>query len=115
MPFVLTVFVWLPLLAQDSLSLPRIFSDHMVLQREMPVQIWGTASPGTEVRVMMADQTSLVRADAKGAWRVTMPPRPAGGPYTLRVEDGKTSVNFKDVLFGEVWLCSGQSNMFYSP
>ncbi len=111
----LALLAGLSLPAQDSLSLPKIFSDHMVLQREKPVPIWGKTRPGQPVRVELDGQVHSGLADAQGAWRVTLPPRPAGGPYRLRVEDGLSTVDFSDVCFGEVWLCSGQSNMYYSP
>lgn len=93
------------------------FGDHMVLQREMPVPVWGTATPGDKITVTFADQTQSTTADAAGAWRVALAPLPASresrdllvtstNPKS-RIENRK----FTDVLVGEVWLCSGQSNM----
>jgi sialate O-acetylesterase len=82
----------------------------MVLQRERPVKVWGWAAPGEEVRVSIDDQRYLTAADADGNWRVVLPPHPAGGPYELKVNQ----TTFQDVLFGDVWICSGQSNMQWS-
>ena len=89
------------------------FSDHMVLQRDRPVAIWGEATPGTEVTVELAGGSrSSVTADAAGAWRVTLPAMPASKePRTLTVAAGGEKVSFEDVVVGEVWLAAGQSNM----
>ncbi|MFN8587092.1 MAG: sialate O-acetylesterase [Candidatus Eisenbacteria bacterium] len=93
-----------------SPSLAPLFGDHMVLQRDRVVPVWGTALPGARVGVSIANQRHEVRADAQGRWRVNLAPLPAGGPHTLRAwcED---TLTFRDVLVGEVWLASGQSNM----
>lgn len=100
-----------------EVKLPRIFGDNMVLQREMPVPIWGWADAEAEVTLTLLDgntnseiETKTVVADEKGNWRAELEARPAGGPYTLKVV-GNNSVIFTDILFGEVWVCSGQSNM----
>lgn len=92
---------------QAAITLPRVFGDHMVLQRDMPVPIWGTAEPGEQVTVTFRDQTKTATADAQGKWRLALDPLTAGGPHTLSV--GTTVL--KNVLVGEVWLGSGQSNM----
>jgi sialate O-acetylesterase len=96
---------------QAELTLPAMFTDHAVLQREMPVPVWGTAEPGEEVHVVIAGQTLKTKADDKGNWSVTLKPLSVGKPLTLVVESGKSRVEVKDLLVGEVWLCSGQSNM----
>lgn len=93
--------------AQAAITLPRVFGDHMMLQCDMPVPIWGTAAAGEHVTVTFRDQTKTATADAQGNWRLALDPLAAGGPDTLTV--GVTV--FKDVLVGEVWLGSGQSNM----
>jgi sialate O-acetylesterase len=93
-----------------DVKLPTIFSDHMVLQREMPLPIWGWADSGEEVTVVMDDQTHTTTADSEGNWRVTLDPLTVGAPRTLVVE-GKNRLQVNDILAGEVWLCSGQSNM----
>ncbi|MHC4166791.1 MAG: sialate O-acetylesterase, partial [Planctomycetota bacterium] len=96
----------------EPLRLPKIFGDHMVLQRDLPVVIWGRADAGEEVTVEFAGQTRSSRADGEGRWRVKLAPLEAatnGARLTARAED--EAVAFEDVLVGEVWLCSGQSNM----
>ena len=105
----------LPLLsgpAHADLRLPAVFSDGMVLQRESTVPLWGWADAGREVAVraewMSAEVTG--RADDAGRWRVEIPTPEAGGPWSITVR-GETELRIEDVLIGEVWLCSGQSNM----
>jgi sialate O-acetylesterase len=90
-----------------------LFTDYAVLQRDKPIPIWGTSDPGEQIRVGLTNDTSTTvrtQATADGRWLVELPALPAGGPYTLTIQ-GKTRVEFKDVLIGEVWICSGQSNM----
>ncbi len=96
--------------AGAEVRLPHIFGDHMVLQRDAPLPVWGWADPGEEVSVTLGQETQRAKADPGGAWRVTLAPKPAGGPHELRVE-GRNRITLRDVLVGEVWLCSGQSNM----
>ncbi len=96
--------------ARAAVSLPAIFSDHMVLQTGRDVPVWGWAEPGEEVRVALAGQTKTAKADAKGKWMVKLAPLSAGEALTLTVK-GQNTVTVSDVLVGEVWLCSGQSNM----
>lgn len=93
-----------------DVELPAIFGNHMVLQRDQKDPIWGTADPGEEVRVTIGEQTQATTAGEDGKWRVVLEPMPAGGPHVMTVE-GKNRVTFDDVLVGEVWICSGQSNM----
>ncbi|MBI5431264.1 MAG: hypothetical protein HZA52_00355 [Planctomycetes bacterium] len=99
-----------PSLARAEVRVPAIFGSHMVLQRELAVPIWGRAAPGEAVTVACAGVERSTRADASGAWRVELPPLAAGGPYTLSIR-GANELAFDDVLVGEVWLGSGQSNM----
>ncbi|WPJ94158.1 sialate O-acetylesterase [Coraliomargarita algicola] len=96
--------------AQADVKLPRIFGNHMVLQREQANPVWGTADAGETVTVQIEEQSHVTVADTNGNWRVELAPLEAGGPYTLSVS-GTNELNFQDVLVGEVWLCSGQSNM----
>jgi sialate O-acetylesterase len=93
-----------------GLSLPNVFSDHMILQRDQENPVWGTDKPGHEINVSMAGKTVSAVADDQGSWRVRLPSLPAGGPHTLEVA-GSSTVRIQDVLVGEVWFCSGQSNM----
>lgn len=96
--------------ALADVKLPSIFSENAVLQRDMPVPVWGWAEPGEEVQVTFAGQTHKTKADDKGKWRVTLSPLSVGEPQSLVVE-GKNRLERKNILVGEVWLCSGQSNM----
>ncbi len=82
----------------------------MVLQRGQPVPVWGRAKPGERVTVEIAGRSAETQADTHGAWEVRLPPLAAGGPFTLTVA-GRTKLTCTDVMVGEVWVCSGQSNM----
>jgi sialate O-acetylesterase len=97
-----------------SVSLSSVFADHMVLQREMPIQITGSAQPGENVVVTLAGpagtQTGTTQAGSDGVWSVTLGALPAGGDYTLTAS-GQNRVVLSDILVGDVWVCSGQSNM----
>ena len=110
-------WVWLAclaLLAADARALwvPTIFSDHAVLQREQSVPVWGKAEPGATVSVRFGDHKVVTSADDDGRWRVDLPAMPASHePRELVVASGDDTQIAKDVLVGEVWLCSGQSNM----
>lgn len=93
-----------------EVKLPAILSSHMVLQREMPVPIWGLAKPGEKVTVKFRDQVKSTEADKDGKWLVKLDALKAGGPDKLSVI-GDNSITLDDVLVGEVWIGSGQSNM----
>ena len=99
--------------AQD-LKLPSVFGSHMVMQREMPVPVWGWATPDETVTVKFRDQTKTTAADADGKWMVKLDALSVGDPATLTVAGKNNEVTFDDVLVGEVWVCSGQSNMQWS-
>ncbi len=90
--------------------LPGILSSHMVLQREMPVHVWGWAAPGEKVSVSLHGATRDTAGDSLGSWSVYLPPEPAGGPYQLTVA-GSNRIVLEDVWVGDVWFASGQSNM----
>jgi len=94
-------------------TLPTLFSDHMVLQRGREILIWGKADPGEKLTVSLAGRDATSTADAQGAWSVRLPALSAGGPFTLTIQ-GNKQVTIKDVMIGEVWIASGQSNMTYS-
>jgi len=96
--------------ASAEVTLPAVFSDSMVLQRGRPVPVWGTAEAGESVQVTFAGQAKTARADKQGRWLVKLDALEAGGPHTLTVK-GSSRVTVGDVLVGEVWLASGQSNM----
>ena len=93
--------------------LPEIFASHMVLQRDSQVPVWGTASAGEKVSVKFNGQERSVQADKYGEWKVALAPMAAGGPFKMEVT-GNNTITLDDVLIGEVWLCSGQSNMEWS-
>ncbi len=99
--------------ARADVSLPTLFSDHMVLQRDAEVPVWGWAETGEEVSVSLAGQTKTTKAGADGKWRVKLDKLSVAEPVTLTVK-GKNEIAVADVLVGEVWLCSGQSNMGFA-
>lgn len=94
-----------------GLQMSPIYTDNMVLQYGRPLTIQGLANAGEQVTVSVAGQKRRATADTDGKWAVTLSPLKAGGPYTLQVAAGKKELVYKNVLAGEVWLCSGQSNM----
>jgi hypothetical protein len=98
-------------ISPKELSLPRIFSNHMVLQRHQSVPVWGRAVPESLVSVSFNGQSKEIRADQDGRWQVELAPMVAGGPYRFEISDGSKALVFEDVLVGEVWFGSGQSNM----
>ncbi len=99
----------LPASAASLLAAP--FQDHAVLQRDQPIPVWGQAEAGANIQLRMADRTVRVRADRNGAWRAQLPALAAGGPYELEVKAAGQVQRVQDLLVGDVWLCSGQSNM----
>ncbi|MDB5241094.1 MAG: hypothetical protein JWP57_1719 [Spirosoma sp.] len=94
-----------------DVGLPKVFGSHMVLQRRKPVPVWGWADVGEKVTVTMNNQTKIGKAGKDGQWRISLDAMEAGGPYQLVVKGKKNTVTFDDVMTGEVWVCSGQSNM----
>mgnify|MGYP001049867512 CR=1 FL=1 len=102
-----------PTTARADVKTPAIFGDHMVLQRDMKLNVWGWADPGEDVKVEFHGQTQATKAGDDGAWRVVLDPVEAGGPFEMTVS-GKNKLTFRDVLVGEVWICSGQSNMQFA-
>ena len=97
--------------ARADVSLNNMFGDHMVLQQGIKNKVWGKADPGEAVTVTLGSQTHSTTAGTDGTWHVLLDPvMEYGGPHTLTVK-GKNTVTFNDVLIGEVWVCSGQSNM----
>lgn len=99
------------LAASLVLAAASLFGHNMVLQREIPVPVWGTAAPGEEVTVSVAGQQAKAVADASGKWTVRLAPLSATGPYILEIKAKSDSLQFTNVLVGEVWIGSGQSNM----
>lgn len=101
----------LPTLLMAELQVSSFFGDHMVLQRDHALPVWGQATPGDTVTVSFKGDKVSTKADADGQWIAKLPAQDVGAPGTLRIESSGQSVVFSDVLVGEVWLCSGQSNM----
>src|ERR1700742_12388 len=93
-----------------EVTLSTVLSDHMVLQRERPIHLWGTADPAEKVTVAFKGNWATTEADSFGRWSVYLPGSPAGGPFPLVVE-AKNTIRFDDVLVGDIWVASGQSNM----
>jgi len=93
-----------------NIALPALFADHMLLQRDKEILIEGTAAAGKTIRCKLAGESGQATVGADGHWRITLPPRAAGGPYELTIS-GDGGVVLHDVLIGDVWLASGQSNM----
>jgi sialate O-acetylesterase len=96
--------------AADGVQLSSLFNEHMVLQREREIALFGEAEVGEKIDVKLGDQRATTTAGTNGAWSVRLPAMKAGGPVEL-VVSGKNTLTFKDVLIGDVWLCAGQSNM----
>ena len=97
--------------ARADVKLPAIFSDHMLLQQDLAVPVWGWADAGEQVSVSLAGQTKTTQAGADGTWSVKLDKLAASGEAQTLSVQGKNTVTVQDVLVGEVWLCSGQSNM----
>jgi sialate O-acetylesterase len=95
----------------QELSVHSMYSDHMVLQADAPIHIRGKAAAGTSVSVSIDGNTISTQATANGSWEAILPAMTYGGPYRISIESGLQKISFRDVLIGEVWLCSGQSNM----
>jgi len=101
-----------PVAAEVSVS--NLFTDHMVLQRDVPVVVWGKAAAAEQVSIVLADKTETTKADNDGRWQVKLPPLKVGsGPHKLVIE-ASNRIEINDILIGEVWVCSGQSNMAFA-
>jgi sialate O-acetylesterase len=101
-------FATTPLHAE--IRLPKIFGSHMVLQQGKPIQLWGWANPGETATAQIDEAKQSATANDKGEWKISLPAMKAGGPYSLKVS-GSNEILLENVMIGEVWLCSGQSNM----
>ncbi len=99
---------------QADVKLPAIFGDHMVLQQEAKVPVWGTADADEKVTVTVGDHAATTTAGTDGKWRVDLDPFPKDVAATVMTVTGKNTLTFQDVLIGEVWICSGQSNMEFT-
>ncbi len=105
--FVVMFVFCFALLGEAKVKLPTLIADGMVLQREQTITVWGTADANEKIVLEFLKKKVETRADAQGNWQIDLPPMKAGGPYTMTIND----IQLKDILIGDVWLCSGQSNM----
>ena len=101
------LFTCLALTSEAKIKLPPLIANGMVLQREQPIKLWGNADSGETVKIKFHKAKYETKADAKGYWEVTLKPMKAGGPYTMTINE--QTIN--NILIGDVFLCSGQSNM----
>ena len=110
--FIITAFLTcLFIESRAQLTTAKLFNDHMVLQRNQDIPVWGWAAKKARISVNLNGQTVSTKADEQGNWKVTLKPMQEGGPYVMKVLSGKEHLIYNDVMLGEVWLCSGQSNM----
>ena len=109
--FVMLVSLLLPINVSAELKLPEIFSDNQVLQREISVPVWGWETPGTEVTVSFGGQEKRTVSDAEGKWMLRLEPLKANATPQRMTIRGTSEITLKNILVGEVWICSGQSNM----
>ena len=110
---ILPVILLICFFANANVTLPKIFGDNMVLQCNKPIPVWGWAGAKEKIVVQFNNQTKNIKADKNGKWMVKLDEESAGGPFVLVIK-GKNTITIKDVLVGEVWICSGQSNMEFS-
>jgi sialate O-acetylesterase len=115
---VLPVFLFMlffPFILRATITIPSILSSNMVLQQNSEVKLWGWATPNEIVRVRCSwlSYVDVTEPDDNGRWMVKIPTKTAGGPYTITIY-GENKIILSNILFGEVWVCSGQSNMEYT-
>ncbi len=108
-----SLLVLIASLVNADVRLPKLFADHMVLQRNKPISVWGWADPNEKIVVQLNNQTKTTKAGKDGKWIIQLDKENAGGPYVMNI-NAKNSVMITDVLVGEVWVCSGQSNMEFT-
>ena len=109
----LTLFLLTNLFADAQVVLPPFFNCNMVLQQGIPIPVWGWASPGEKVSVTFNNKTVTTKTGKDGKWRLTLAAMNYGGPYNMVVK-GKNLRTIENILIGEVWVCSGQSNMEFN-
>jgi len=109
--FIYAFILFYPALVHSQLRVAGIFSDNMVLQREEKIPVWGTSAPGTIIYADLCNKIVKTKTDKNGNWKIWLPAAKAGGPYTLTIGNKKETVTFQNVMLGDVWYASGQSNM----
>jgi sialate O-acetylesterase len=111
--FLLFVLLFSPLAKSFSqVRLPQIIRDSMVLQRDTKINIWGWASPKEKVTITFNGKRQSTNASSEGKWKLVLPAMKADGPYIMNIS-GKNEIILKDILIGDIWFCSGQSNMVH--
>ena len=112
LPFLISLFI-IVLSVKAELKVASVLGNNMVLQRNTEVKIWGKATPAKSLKITTGWNNGVVAAvaDEKGNWMTKLKTTEAGGPYTIKIEMGKEKIELNNILLGEVWLCSGQSNM----
>ena len=108
--FLCLILIALGFTSVAQVRLPQLVSDGMVLQRDAKINVWGWASPGEKVWVKFRGKNYKTVSDAASNWKIVIPPQSAGGPYTISIK-GSNAITLNDILIGDVWFCSGQSNM----
>lgn len=111
--FITLLFIAFSFYMNADVKLPLIFNDSMVLQRNKPIPVWGWADANEKIEIQFNKQIIKTKADKNGKWMVHMKPEIAGGPYKMIIK-AKNSITLNDILVGEVWICSGQSNMEFT-
>ncbi|MEZ2334306.1 sialate O-acetylesterase [Mucilaginibacter sp. RCC_168] len=109
---ILTMLLLTGYTSHSEVRLPKLISNGMVLQRDTKIKIWGWASPGERLTVKFNNKTFKTITASDGKWTVTLPAMKAGGPFTMKI-DGTNQILLSDILIGDVWICSGQSNMVH--
>ena len=108
--FCLTCFILASSSADGQVKLPQLIRDSMVLQRDSKLNVWGWASPKEKISIRFGQKRLKTTTGADGKWKTQLPPMKAGGPFTMEIT-GKNKIILKEILMGDVWFCSGQSNM----
>ena len=108
----LLIALMMAVTATAEVRMPAFFGDNMVLQQQSDAPLWGWATPKKKVTVSpsWSEESYTTKADEQGRWRVSLPTPEAGGPYSITISDGE-ALTLQNVMLGEVWICSGQSNM----
>ena len=105
-------FLAASVITKANIKLPVLFQSNMVLQRDKPCNIWGTADNGEAITISF-NNNNYKATTINGKWKITLPAQQAGGPYQIIIK-GKNTIELNNVLFGDVWICGGQSNMQFS-
>ncbi|MFC6102085.1 sialate O-acetylesterase [Olivibacter domesticus] len=106
----LACLIFISLTSVAAIKLPKLISNNMILQRDHPIQIWGWAKPGENIKIKFNGHQRSIKANKAGNWHLLLPAMPTGGPYDMLIE-GENIIHLKNILLGDVWFCSGQSNM----